>query len=93
MYYNVLDHWPQARIEVVAHNKGINLLVKDKTNVPVELAALKKCGVDFYACEFTLRQLNIPKADIIAESGYVERGIVHIVERQEEGWAYIKAGF
>lgn len=90
---NVLDHWPQARVEVVAHNKGINLLVKDKTNVPAELTALKKRGVDFYACEFTLRQLSIPKADIIAESGYVERGIVHIVERQEEGWAYIKAGF
>lgn len=90
---NVLDKWPDARIEVVAHNKGIQLLQKSKTNVSAELGALKKRGVNLYACEFTLQQQAISKEDIVPESGYVERGIIHIIERQEAGWAYIKAGF
>ena len=90
---NVLSHWPAAQIDVVAHNKGIGLLEKKKSNVPTELATLKAQGVRFLACEQTLKQLKLEKADILPEAGFVERGIVHIVERQEEGWAYIKGGF
>jgi len=91
--HNVLTEWPDARIEVVSHNKGIAMLEKKKSNVMPEITALKSKGVRFYACEFTLQQMNIPKTDIIPESDYVERGIVYIVSRQEEGWSYIKAGF
>jgi len=90
---NVLAHWPDAKIEVVAHNKGIGLLEKKKSNVPVELAALKSKGVQFVACEQTLKQLKLEKTDILPEAGFVERGIVHIVEREEQGWSYIKGGF
>jgi intracellular sulfur oxidation DsrE/DsrF family protein len=90
---NVLTHWPAAQIEVVAHNKGIGLLEKKKSNVPGELAALKAKGVQFMACEQTLKQLKLEKTDILPDAGFVERGIVHVVERQEAGWAYIKGGF
>jgi intracellular sulfur oxidation DsrE/DsrF family protein len=90
---NVLAHWPDAKIEVVAHNKGVALLEKKKSNVPVELAALKSKGVQFVASEQTLKQLKLEKTDILPEAGFVERGIVHIVEREEQDWAYIKGGF
>lgn len=90
---NVLSHWPEANIEVVAHNKGIGLLEKKKCNVPNELSALKSSGVRFVACEQTLKQQKLEKSDILPDAGFVERGIVHIVERQEQGWAYIKGGF
>lgn len=90
---NVLTHWPAAQIEVVAHNKGIGLVEKKKSNIPNELAALKARGVKFIACEQTLKQLKLEKSDILPDADFVERGIVHIVERQEQGWAYIKGGF
>ncbi|MCC6460030.1 MAG: DsrE family protein [Saprospiraceae bacterium] len=90
---NVLAHWPAAQIEVVAHNKGIGLLEKKKSNVPAEIEALKAKGVQFVACEQTLKQLKLQKTDILPEAGFVERGIVHVVERQEQGWSYLKAGF
>jgi len=90
---NVLSHWPDAKIEVVAHNKGIALLEKKKSNVPAELSALKSKGVRFMACEQTLKQQKLDKTDILPDAGFVERGIVHIVERQEQGWSYIKGGF
>jgi intracellular sulfur oxidation DsrE/DsrF family protein len=90
---NVLVHWPTAQLEVVVHNKGIGMLLKDKTNVQPEITALKMKGVQFSACENTLKQQKLEKSQIVTESGFVPVGIAEIVTRQEEGWAYIKAGF
>lgn len=90
---NTLDGWPTAQIEVVAHNKGINLLHKEKSNVAADLEALKGRGVRFVACEQTMKQQKLAKADILPLAGFVERGILEVVEKQEQGWAYLKAGF
>lgn len=90
---NTLDYWPDAQIEVVAHNKGIAMLLKEKTNVQPEITALKTRGIQFTACENTMKQQKLEKTQIITESGFVPVGIAQVVTRQEEGWAYIKAGF
>lgn len=90
---NTLDYWPDAQIEVVAHTKGIAMLLKDKTNVQPEIVALKKRGAQFMACENTLKMLKLEKSQVIGESGFVPVGIAEVVTKQEEGWAYIKAGF
>lgn len=90
---NVLEGWPNAQIEVVAHNKGISMLHKQKSNVAPELEALKARGVQFVACEQTLKQQQLAKTDILPLAGFVERGLLEIVTKQEQGWAYIKAGF
>ena len=47
----------------------------------------------FLACENTIKERNLDRTKVIAEAGYVKAGIIHIVERQEDGWSYIKAGF
>lgn len=90
---NVLNHWPDAQLEVVAHNKGIQFLIADKTNVGPEIAALKARGVNFWACENTLKQQKLDKSVITSHAGFVPVGIAQIAGRQEEGWSYIKAGF
>jgi intracellular sulfur oxidation DsrE/DsrF family protein len=90
---NVRKEWPSAQIEVVAHNKGISMLLREKTNIQPQLTELKAQGITFLACENTLRQQKLEKSQIVGESGFVPGGLIHIVERQEQGWAYIKAGF
>lgn len=90
---NVLAHWPDAQLEVVAHNKGIGMLVKDKTNVQAQITALKARGVQFNACENTMKSQKLEKSQIVAEAGFVPVGLAEIVQRQEQGWSYIKAGF
>lgn len=90
---NVLDGWPAAQIEVVAHNKGISMLHKQKSNVAPELEALKARGVQFVACEQTLKQQHLAKTDILPLASFVERGLLEIVTKQEQGWSYIKSGF
>ena len=90
---HVLDGLPDARIEVVAHNKGIAMLQTQKSNVAPELTALAGRGVRFVACEQTMKLQKLEKSDILPAAGFVPRGLVEIIEKQDEGWAYIKAGF
>jgi intracellular sulfur oxidation DsrE/DsrF family protein len=47
----------------------------------------------FVACEQTLNQQKIEKSEILPLSGFVPRGLVEVIQKQEQGWAYIKAGF
>jgi intracellular sulfur oxidation DsrE/DsrF family protein len=90
---NLLEGLPKAQIEVVVHNKGIAMLQKQKSNVVPELEALATKGIQFVACEQTMKQQKLEKSDILPLAGFVPRGLVEIIQKQEQGWAYIKAGF
>lgn len=90
---NLLEGLPKAQIEVVVHNKGIAMLHKDKSNVAPELEGLKTKGVQFVVCEQTMKQQKLQKSDILPMAGFVPRGLVEIITKQEQGWSYIKAGF
>ena len=50
-------------------------------------------GIVFNACEFSMQERKVEKAQILPGVGYVKAGILEIVEKQEQGWSYIKAGF
>ena len=82
-----------VQIEVVAHGPGIELLVAAKTTQQKKIAEYKKTGVVFAACENTMRQRNISKADIIPEAGFVPSGVAEVILKQEQGWNYLKSGF
>ena len=83
----------KVTIEVVAHGMGIELLMAAKTTQREAIGRHKAAGIQFFACENTMKEKKIPKEAIISESGFVQMGIGYIVERQEQGWSYIKAGF
>ncbi len=90
---NVLTAAPDAKLEVVCHGPGINLLLTDKTIVRDKIRLLKAKGINFEACENTMRDKNISKDRVITEAGFVPSALIEIVLKQEEGWSYIKAGF
>ena len=82
-----------VQVEVVVHGPGIDLLVTAKTTQQKNIAAFKKMGVVFVACENTLRGRNIPKDAIIPEAGFVPMGVGELILKQEQGWSYLKGGF
>ena len=76
-------------IEVVAYGPGIGMLKFDApTNSRVSDAI--KAGVIVSACENTMRNQNLAKADMHPGVAYVPAGVVEIVKRQREGWAYLR---
>lgn len=91
---NLSEHWPTANYEVVLYNQGLELVMKSNTAYVERLKALKNKGVRFVVCENTLKNRKISKDVFDAELvEYVPAGIAEIVEKQEQGWNYIKGGF
>lgn len=89
---NFLVAAPNAKLEVVCHNNGITFLQTDKTKQASGISALKAKGVDFVACENTLRERKIKREELMSECRTVPAGVVEVVLKQDAGWAYIKAG-
>jgi intracellular sulfur oxidation DsrE/DsrF family protein len=76
-------------IEIVAYGPGIGMLKSDSavgTRVDEALAS----GVKVVACENTMRGQKLTKADMLERVGYVSAGVVEIMQRQQQGWAYIR---
>ncbi|MGE5668773.1 MAG: DsrE family protein [Betaproteobacteria bacterium] len=76
-------------IEIVAYGPGIKMLELQSTSGNRIADAIKR-GVKFSACEVTMRKAKLTKADMLDNIGYVPGGVVELMRRQQEGWAYIK---
>ncbi len=42
------------------------------------------------ACENTMRGQKLANPDMLGGIGYVSAGVVEIMEKQQQGWAYIR---
>ena len=76
-------------LEIVAYGPGIGMLKFDAVTNPSVSEALKS-GVSIQACENTMRNQKLVRADMHSSIGYVPAGVVAIVRRQQEGWAYLR---
>jgi uncharacterized protein len=76
-------------IEVVAYGPGIGMLKKDSP-VASRVTDASLAGIQFKACQNTMRAMHLTKADMVEEAGYVPSGVVEIVRRQQQGYAYIR---
>ncbi len=90
---NALTEAPNTKLEVVCHNNGITFLQNAKTQQAQAITALKAKGVDFAACQNTMKERKLEKTDIVSEARFVPAGIIEIADKQSKKWAYIKAGF
>ena len=76
-------------IEVVAYGPGIGMLKLDAVSNSRVSEAIK-AGVQVAACENTMRNQKLVRADMHPDVSYVSAGVVEIVKRQQEGWAYLR---
>lgn len=93
---NHLEVNPKAKIVVVTHAQGVDLLfegAKDKGGNPYNIAIenLKDRGVQFEVCQITLRNRKIDKSKFIPEASFVPSGVAEITRlQQREGYAYLR---
>ena len=85
-----------TEIEVVAHGKGVGMLLAKTSTENVELKAkldqLHAAGVIFAACENTMKREKLVKKDLVELSTTVDSGVGEVIRKQEQGYAYIKSG-
>lgn len=76
-------------IEIVAYGPGIGMLKADSTTSN-RITAAVKAGIQIVACENTMTVQKLTKDDMNASIGYVPTGVVELMKRQREGWAYVR---
>jgi hypothetical protein len=76
-------------VEIVAYGPGLNMLKAD-SKVAARLAQALDQSVGLMACENTMRNTKTTRSDMYAGISYVDAGVVHIMKRQREGWAYVR---
>lgn len=81
----------RLQLELVVHGAGLTLFTKSATAFGQDLAQLKaEFGVLFTACSNTMKTMKIVREDLIPEVGDMAPAMVRLMERQEQGWSYIK---
>jgi intracellular sulfur oxidation DsrE/DsrF family protein len=79
-----------VEIELVAYGPGI-LMLKADSAVRQRIAEAVKSGVKVNACQNTMNFMKLTPADMLGEIGYVPSGVVEVMRKQQQGWAYIRS--
>ena len=87
----ILVSHTDAKIEVVFYGKALDMIVKDKSTVAmdvIKLATDKK--VTFAVCEHAMEIFNVNKNQLLNGVTTVPDALYELVIRQAEGYGYIK---
>lgn len=92
---NHVDTDPTAKIIVVTHAEGVDMLMEgakaaNGTEYAPLVSALKSRGVSFEICEITLKNRGLKKDQFIQEAEFTPSGVVRLAKLQKQGYAYIK---
>lgn len=90
---NIKKALPGSEIELVCHGPGLDFLLKEKSTYINRLEKMHLQGVSYVGCEYTMSQKKIKREELVDIASTVPYGIVEIIKRQQEGWAYVKLGF
>lgn len=78
-----------VEMEIVAYGPGIGML-KGDSPVAKRVAAALKSGAKVVACENTMKAQKLVYADMLPDIGFVPSGVVELMQREQQGYAYIR---
>jgi uncharacterized protein len=78
-----------VNVEIVAYGPGINMLKFDSEVAP-RIKEASASGVAVRACGNTMKAQKLTAKDLEASVKIVPAGVIEIMNKQREGWAYIK---
>jgi intracellular sulfur oxidation DsrE/DsrF family protein len=88
----ILNSEPGARLEVVYYGQSLEMITQGKSVVAPQVTRLiTEKKVAFTVCGTAMKRWNIDKSQLLPGVGIVPDGIYEILQRQREGYGYIKA--
>ena len=78
-----------AEIEIVAIGPGLNML-KSESKVADRIDQALDRSIDVVACGETMQATHVTQADLIGGVRVVPGGLIEIVQREQQGWSYIR---
>jgi intracellular sulfur oxidation DsrE/DsrF family protein len=79
----------KVAIEIVAYGPGIGMLKMDSV-AGGRVTEAMSAGVSVVACENTMTHQKISRDEMLPKIGYVGAGVVQLMQRQKEGYSYIR---
>lgn len=79
-----------VKVVVVAFGSGNRALYRDTSPVRERVSSLLQYDVEFLACGNTMETTGRKKEDLIDGVEVVTAGVAEIVERQLQGWVYVR---
>ena len=65
-------------------------MLKGDSAVGNRVADALKGGIQVVACENTMQGQKLARSEMLPGIGYVKSGVVELVKKQREGFAYIR---
>ncbi len=78
-----------VQIEIVVYGPGLDMVLLE-TEIAEKIDEAVSRGVKIVACENTMIGRKLTRADMYPSVGYVKAGVVELMKRQRQGWAYIR---
>lgn len=78
-----------VKLAVVAIGPGIGMITADSVTANRVQDAIKE-GVEFVACQNTMKVQGLQRDDMVNGIGYAQAGFVELMRRQQGGWTYLK---
>lgn len=80
------------QVEVVANERGLDLLRADVTPFATEITALQSSNVVFYACSRTMERLEEKGVEVqlVPNTNSAHTALDRVVTRMKDDWEYIK---
>jgi len=79
----------KSEIEIVVYGPGIGMLLAD-AEVANRIEDAVASGVRVVACENTMKAQKISRDDMQKDVDYVAAGVVELMRRQYQGYAYLR---
>jgi hypothetical protein len=78
---------------VVCHGPGLGFLLNKNSTYVNKLQGMNFKEVAFVGCEFTMKQRNIKREELVPFALTVPSGVVEILKKEQQHWLYVKLGF
>jgi intracellular sulfur oxidation DsrE/DsrF family protein len=76
-------------VEIVAYGPGIEMFkMESEVGNKVDKAIAE--GVKIVACQNTMKARKLTQSDMLTSIAYVPAGVVEIMRKQQQGWAYLR---
>lgn len=79
----------KVTVEIVVYGPGIGMLKMD-SEVGNRVNDAVASGVQIVACENTMHGMKLTKKDMLDSISYVPGGVIELMDKQKQGYAYIR---
>ncbi len=80
---------PDADLEVVAFGPSVALL-KAGSPIAARIQEVVNAGGKVAVCKNTMAGMKLAESDMLPSVGYVPSGVVEVLRKQQQGYAYIR---